>query len=380
MAHLFRKTGTDVNDAADRIVRSWSCKHCGATKRRVTHKKVESPRPTIDQSVTTHECRRIGRLEMADYAKTHGAVGRADLPMFDPFAVKIIGLDVKVSPGDPLYVLYDPSVEIPIHPDFQKSIDDRGVDEPILVWKDGEDVYVLAGRDRTRASRAKAKKLGVEVKIPAIVKRGPIADVFRIFVEENAQRRDRDNPMVLARKIQNAEALGYDVKQIARMFRVAPATVEAHRELVGASKPLQRAVEQGHVGIGAASELLKLPEAKQPTALTKLLDAAPKGKKPKVHAAKKAVASEKGQVDVAKWRSKREVDRMIAALDDATTKGLDARVADIAEGALAVLKWVLGDDDSLAQWQVLLTARIDAEDAAKKERSERRKKAKEAAE
>lgn len=54
-AHLWRKSGTD--DSSGRIMRVWTCKHCGAAKRRVTKKQDAAPRTAIEKTVSSEVCR-----------------------------------------------------------------------------------------------------------------------------------------------------------------------------------------------------------------------------------------------------------------------------------------------------------------------------------
>lgn len=312
---------------------------------------------------------------MADYAKTHGAVGRADLPMFDPDTLLIIGLDTNDGPEHPLF---DPSVRLPLDESFVKSIKESGVLEPVLVWKDGEEngkprVFILAGRDRTRAAR-EVKKQGIPIKIAGIVRRGTQAEVFREFIEENTQRRARDNPLVLARKIERARHLGYDDASISHLFRLSLPSINTYADLLNAHEKVRTAIEEKTISIGAATEILRLPYKEQTKALTTLLETTAPGKKPKVHAAKKAVAKTNGSEEpVAKWQSKRAVERLIAELEKHRRDiDGDANYASVS-GALVALKWVLGDEDAFATYPTLRQAKLDAEKAAKQQKIERGK-------
>jgi len=91
-----------------------------------------------------------------------------------------------------------------------------------------------------------------------------------VAVSENEIRR-ADGALVKARKMQHLEKMGHDVKSIALHFGINELTVKNHLELVGCSKPVQRAVESNLIGITDVQYLSRLTPAQQTAKVEELV-------------------------------------------------------------------------------------------------------------
>ena len=233
---------------------------------------------------------------------------------------------------DKNHFLYDARVDEPLDPLFVDSIDEDGILEPVLVWKDrGEKVLVVAGRQRVRAAdkvneqRANAMRaddeLGADrVLVPciAISTQGltaleTIEKLQRIMILENEKRKD-DTPLGIAQKTQRyLEATGGDKVLVAARLKVTTKTVDARLKLLTMAPGVQQAVEQGKIGFWAATELAALPQDQQEQQAGALIKASEGGLKPSVEAAK--VAAGKGQARERSARAEAEKTLIAAALD-----------------------------------------------------------------
>jgi ParB family chromosome partitioning protein len=111
---------------------------------------------------------------------------RSDMFMIEPERLTLV--------YDKAHPLYDPRVENPPDESMIANIGVYGVQEPVLVRKNGDAIEVVAGRGRTKAALEANKRLKAEGKtpllIPAIVKRGSDEDLFGILISENEIRRE----------------------------------------------------------------------------------------------------------------------------------------------------------------------------------------------
>lgn len=166
------------------------------------------------------------------------------------------------------------------------------------VVRDGE-VWILAGRRRTRASRkvwAKREKAGKETPNYFVVIRSGNADKLAAaaFVE-NFGRVD-DPPILLANKIKrHMDSRGWDIKFIAALMSATTQTVKNTLSLLKLCPELQNAVESDAISTSVGYELARLSHEKQLIALHELQEAAKKnaGKIRKIDATV-AVARAKG--------------------------------------------------------------------------------------
>uniref|UniRef100_A0A7V4JQ62 ParB/RepB/Spo0J family partition protein n=1 Tax=Thermodesulfobacterium geofontis TaxID=1295609 RepID=A0A7V4JQ62_9BACT len=158
-----------------------------------------------------------------------------------------------------LYSPFQPRMQFKEDEDFEeltKSIKERGILQPILVRKKGEDLYeCVAGERRLRA----AKKAGLK-EIPAIIKNFTDEEVLLIALIENLQRKNL-NPLEEALGYKNLmEKFGYTQEEIAEKVGKDRATVANLLRLLKLPSIIQEDLLEEKLTVGHAKALLALDE------------------------------------------------------------------------------------------------------------------------
>jgi ParB family chromosome partitioning protein len=180
-------------------------------------------------------------------------------------------LHLVTKEGDPLY---DERVNMPLPESLIRSIQVRGVIEPVVVRKDGERVVVVDGRQRVRAAREANKRLereGAEtIRVPVILKKADDAEAASVMVLLN-EIRFADSVITKAKKAKRLADLGRSEDELAEVFGVSKSTIANWMALLDLAPKAQAAVESGTVRVAdAVRELARLPRDEQPAALLKL--------------------------------------------------------------------------------------------------------------
>lgn len=276
-----------------------------------------------------------------------GQTGRGDTLNFLPEALKVV--------TDPKHPLYDPRVERPPSERLILSIMRRGVLVPLLIYRDGDDVYVEDGRQRRAAAIEANKRLkkagGEPVVLPCVWKRGDEATLYEISITTN-ELRDGDSPLERARKMQHLLDLrGGDVDGVAVTFGVTPATVKNHLALLECAPAVQRAIEGGKVAASIASKLAKMPRTEQVKTLDKMIaSGATKGA-----AAQHAVRT-KGDAatPLRKALTASERKRIVDVLRTKSMQGHTSKLnSDLAEAMAAAIDFVGGDPKALDSYPAI---------------------------
>jgi hypothetical protein len=142
------------------------------------------------------------------------------------------------------------------------------------VWKDGENVLLLDGRQRRKntieANRRKAEKPEGTDKLPILlpvrVFKGTLEEAAELMETLNALRRD-DSPMVRARRVLRMQKTGRSTEEIAQLLGKTKQTIEHWLALHDCSAKVQKAVEAGEMTLTAAVKLTSLPRKEQDQAL-----------------------------------------------------------------------------------------------------------------
>lgn len=139
--------------------------------------------------------------------------------------------------------------------ELMKSIQEKGVLQPILVRKITEGLYeCVAGERRLRA----AKKLGLKT-VPVIVKELSDEEALLVSIMENLQRKDL-NPMEIALAYKNLmERFSYTQEEIAERVGKDRATVANFLRLLKLPKVIQEDLLAEKLTVGHAKALLSLP-------------------------------------------------------------------------------------------------------------------------
>jgi len=175
------------------------------------------------------------------------------IPEIEESPIKYIPID------NILYSPFQPRIQFKEDEDFEelvKSIKERGILQPILVRKKGEDLYeCVAGERRLRA----AKKAGLK-EVPAVIKNFTDEEVLLIALIENLQRKNL-NPLEEALGYKNLiEKFGYTQEEIAEKVGKDRATVANLLRLLKLPSIIQEDLLEERLTVGHAKALLALDE------------------------------------------------------------------------------------------------------------------------
>ncbi len=135
-----------------------------------------------------------------------------------------------------------------------KSIEEKGIIQPVLVRKVHDGYELIAGERRLRA----AKRLQLE-KIPAIVKEVSDLDMLEISLIENIQREEL-NAIEEANAFERfISEFNFTQEKIARALGKDKSTVSNTLRLLSLPKKIQDQVSKGAISAGHAKALLSLP-------------------------------------------------------------------------------------------------------------------------
>lgn len=255
---------------------------------------------------------------------------RANMFMFDPANLTIVGLDTTDGPEHPLY---DERINLPLDEAMVKNVMALGILEPVGVRKNGDKVEVVFGRQRVRWAReanARFAKDGRQaMNVPVVVRRGDDSEHLGVLISENEVRQD-DGPLQKARKAQKYTALGKTNDEAATAFGVTGQCVRNWLALIDLDGAVQKAVENGTISASAASKFAGLDREAQKRALAEL-EAQPKptGKK----AAKAAKANTND--DVPQGVSRGRIRKILAQVK--------ADKIELPEQVQIVLEWMVGE-------------------------------------
>lgn len=144
--------------------------------------------------------------------------------------------------------------------DLKKSIQEKGVIQPILLRRNGQNYQLIAGERRVRA----ATELGLK-EIPALIRDIEKGDeILEISLIENIQREDL-NPLEKARGYKRlTEEFGLSQEQVADKVAKDRATVANTMRLLELEEEIKSMVENNRLNFGQARALLAIsPGAKR---------------------------------------------------------------------------------------------------------------------
>ncbi len=191
----------------------------------------------------------------------YGADGSTSLLSFYPDKLTIV--------TDPAHPLYDERVKLPLDEAMILNMMAFGVIVPIVVTRnpDTEEILVIDGRQRTRhaleANRRLVEQGRPPLLVPATTRKGDNdATLMGLSVATN-ELRQADPPLVRAAKMQRMKAIGQDDDAVAIAFGVDRKTVQNTLALLDCSRPVQKAVEGGFIGMRDALYLSRLTPEQQ---------------------------------------------------------------------------------------------------------------------
>jgi len=243
---------------------------------------------------------------------------------------------------DPLHPLFDVRALWPFDESLVCDIMLAGVEEPIIVMKDGGRAVVIDGRQRVIAAREANRRLAEQgkeiIRVKAVKRNGSMDELFGVSISTNEHRRD-DAVTVRAEKCHKLLQMGRTVQEAAVRFGVSTETIKNWEKLVGLSAPVAKAVDAGEISTTAAIQLAGLDMEGQSAALDELRTA----KKPTVEVAKQAakkVAKAEGDADVVlgRMRSKKEIE---ARRQKVRREWIRNRADSVNAACYELLNWVM---------------------------------------
>jgi ParB family chromosome partitioning protein len=252
---------------------------------------------------------------------------------------------------DPNHPLYDPRVHDDPDESMVRNIMIYGVIEPVVIRNNGETVEVIDGRGRVKAALEANRRLTAEgkqpIRVPAIIRRGPDADMFGVLISANECRRE-DNPLLKSVKAQRLLDMGKTVEEVAIAFGVRRQSVESWLALGDVAQPVLDAVEAGEISATAAAQLSHMERAEQVKTFEQMKA---EGGKLTVGRAKQA-AREGDTVPKPpkpKMRSRREIDDVLYHLHGQIRSNPLLRPTgfrlEYEQGFCNALRWVLEMDE-----------------------------------
>jgi ParB family chromosome partitioning protein len=196
---------------------------------------------------------------------------RANLFLMDPENLVLI--------TDKKHPLYDPRVEWPVSDSMVASVMAKGVIEPVIVRKEGSEIVVIDGRQRTKAALEANKRLRAEgaptVRVPTIVRREEDAEAFSTSVVLN-EIRQADDVLTKAQKAQKLLNMGRSEKEVAADFGVTTVSIKNWLAVLELAPEVRKAVSDDLVSAHDAVKTLgKLDREEQVKGLSKLIESAP---------------------------------------------------------------------------------------------------------
>lgn len=139
-----------------------------------------------------------------------------------------------------------------------ESIKEHGIIQPLIVTKENDTYYIIAGERRWRAARVAGIK-----KIPVIERTATTKEVMELALIENIQREDL-NPVEEAEAYQKLmEEFSMTQDQVATIVGKSRPAVANTLRLLNLSKDVRGFLISGELTVGQARPLLSIEKAKE---------------------------------------------------------------------------------------------------------------------
>ena len=180
---------------------------------------------------------------------------------------------------DKKHPLYDPRVEWPVSDSMVASVMAKGVIEPVIVRKEGNEIVVIDGRQRTKAAKEANKRLRSEgaptVRVPVIIRREGDTEAFSTSVVLN-EIRQADDVLTKAEKAQRLLNMGRSEKEVAADFGVTTVSIKNWLAVLELAPEVRKAVKDEKISAhDAVKSLGKLDRDEQVKSLPALIESAP---------------------------------------------------------------------------------------------------------
>ncbi len=266
---------------------------------------------------------------------SYGEVGRGDTLNVNPEDLKVI--------TDPKSPLYDSRVERPIDEAMVLSLMSVGIIEPLVIGRNGQEVYVIDGRQRRlnaiEANKRIVKAGGEPIRCPCVWRRGDDAKIFEVIVSAN-EIRTGDSTLERAKKMAHLMSLGYDEAKTAVAFGCTVQTVKNAMALLECAPAVKKAVEAEQVPLTVALQLSKLNREDQEKTLAEMVEKGNTKGARGIEAAKNAKKGKSAESSTVRMMSRPQIEDWKKKLKKA--EGKDTEIA------LAVVSRILGGERALA--------------------------------
>lgn len=221
-----------------------------------------------------------------------------------------------------------------------QSIKEKGILQPILVRRIGNDYEVVAGERRLRAAR----NLKLE-KVPAIIKNLTNNEALVIALIENIQRENL-NPIEEAKAYQRLiQEFGHSHERIAQAVGKDRSTISNSLRLLSLETDIQKAVISGQISMGHARALLGIENSSERLAFFKEIIA----KEFSVRRLEETIKLRRDGVVPQKTKSKNKSHDMVA-LEENLQRSLGTKVLVFAKkkkGKIVIEYYSLSDLDRI---------------------------------
>lgn len=173
-----------------------------------------------------------------------GILGRSNIYRMDPKQIKVLG-------G------WNPRTDFSGEEELMNSIVQNGVVEPLLVKKMGEDVVLVDGERRLRATLLAIKKGNDIQSVPALFLEKNISDIEALFFTLIANDGKRLEPIEEAEAFRRFKAWGLSAKEIATRIGRSEAYVVRTLSLNNASPEVKENLKAKKIGVGEARKIVK---------------------------------------------------------------------------------------------------------------------------
>lgn len=270
-----------------------------------------------------------------------------------PDDLTIVGIDTNHTKREE-HPLYDPRILTPIDDLWALNILLYGIQQPVIVRKNGPLSEVVMGRRRVRGARLAndpawrarmERERGVapgtytalplvQVPVMAPIKVDDVGALARRILEN--ERRQDDGPIAKAKNMAHLRAMGVDDDNIAVLFGVSTKQVQKILSVLDLDAKVQKAIEAQEVTFSAAVQLTDLTREQQ---VAKLEEWKAAGAPVSVTEAKRQ-RQERAKAQAPEGPSTRA-----AKVPTGTLRKVAAHDAfkDLSDDARWVLEWVLGD-------------------------------------
>lgn len=176
---------------------------------------------------------------------------------------------------DKTHPLYDERINLPMREEMILNVMCYGVIEPVVGYREGDQILIGDGRQRVRWTTEANKRLKKEGKeaimLQVVFRRGDAATRMGVMIAANERAQD-DGPIVRAKKVARFLEMGRTEEEAAITMACSLQTIKNYLALLECCAKVIAAVEAGKIPVMVAKKLHKLSVAEQEAALAEMLE------------------------------------------------------------------------------------------------------------